>query len=143
MAAIDSELIDHDKVGNARHGVVAPLRSFLGCKSSEQTSKDHDDISNNGNENVGSAQAAEKRQIQQQEWGGDAPIDVTGPVDFTMNDVVGVGQMLLSVLDLDLVHGDTVTNSHGVVGDHGKGCNESRQDVEHAFLLVGVSFKSS
>lgn len=135
MTAIDSELIDNNEVGSAGHGVVAPFGSFLGSESCKETSKNHDDISNDGDEDVGAAQAAEKAKIQKQEWGGDTPVDVTGPIDFTVDNVVGVWEVLLGVLDLNLIHGDTITDGHGVVGDHGKGGDESRQNVEHAFLL--------
>ena len=135
MTTIDSELVDNNEVGNACHGIVTPFRSFLRSKGCEETSENHDDISNDGNENVGTAQAAEKRKIQKQEWGGDTPVNVTGPVNFTVDNVVGVWKVLLRVLDLNLIHRDTVADGHGIIGDHGKGGDESSQDMEHAFLL--------
>ena len=130
VTAVDGELVNNYEVGDAGHCVVSPLWSFLLVESSEETGKDHDDVSDNGNEDVSTAQAAEEAKIQEQKWGGHTPVDVTGPVDLTLNDIVGVGEMLLGVLDLDLIDGDTITNSHGEVRDHGKGGDESRQDME-------------
>ncbi len=140
--AIDSKLINNDEVGNASHGVITPLGSSLGSKGSKETGKDHDDIGDNGNEDVGTAQAAKEAKVQKQERGGNTPVDVSSPVDFTLNDIVSVGEVLLGVLDLGLVDGDTITHSHGEVRDHGKGGDEGSQDVEQAFLLDCVSFES-
>ena len=42
-------------------------------------------------------------------------------------------------LDHDFVGGNAITGGHGEVGDGGKGGDESCQDVEHAFLLAGIS----
>ncbi len=139
MTAIDSKLVDDNEVGNASHGVVTPLGSSLGSKGSKETGEDHDHISDNGNENVGTAQATKEAKIQKQEWGGNTPVDVSSPVDFTLNDIVSVREVLLGMLDLGLVDGDTITDSHGEVRDHGEGGDEGSQDVEQAFLLDRVS----
>lgn len=39
----------------------------------------------------------------------------------------------------NLLEGDTVTSGHGKVRQEGKGSDEGRQDMEHAFLLHLVS----
>ena len=130
VTAVNSELVNNDEVGNASHGVVTPFGSSLLSEGSEETSEDHNDVSNNGNENVGTAEAAEEAEIQKQKWGGHTPVDVTGPVNLTVNGVECVGEMLLGVLDLNFVDGDAVTNSHGEIGDRGKGGDKGSQDME-------------
>ena len=45
------------------------------------------------------------------------------------------------MMDLDLVLGDAVLDSHGVVGQGREGRDEGREDVEHAFLLDCVSIE--
>lgn len=52
--AVDSKLPDDYEVGQARNGVPAPL---LGCAlvavRGEETSEDHDNVGNNGNQDLG------------------------------------------------------------------------------------------
>lgn len=48
---------------------------------------------------------------------------------------MGVGNVLVAMGDGGLGEADSVTDSHGEVGDCGKGSDESGQDVEEAFLL--------
>ena len=135
LATVDGELIDDNEVGNAGHGIPAPLGRLVNRKGSEETSQDHDDISNDGNENTGTAETGQETEIKKQEWGGETPVDITSPVDLTVNSVIGVGEVLLGVLDEDLVLANTITNSHGIVGESGEGGDESSQDVEETFLL--------
>lgn len=138
LAAIEGELVDDDQVGNASHSVPAPLGRLVDGEGSEETSQDHDNVSNDGDEDAGTVQAGQEAKIEQEEWGGETPVDVAGPVNLTIDDVVGVGEMLLLVLDGDLVLAHTITDSHGIVGEGGEGGDEGSQDVEETFLLGEV-----
>lgn len=141
--AVKGELVDNDQVGNASHGVPSPLGALLDSEGSEETGQDHDDISDNGNENVGTAQSSEQAKVQEQEWGGDAPVDVAGPVDLAVDGLEGVGEMLLAVLESDLILANTIVNGHGEVRDGSEGGDEGSQDVEQAFLLEKVSINGT
>lgn len=99
-------------------------------EGSKETGEDHDDVSNDGNEHAGTAQAGQEAEIEEEEWGGDTPVDIAGPVDLTVDGIVGVGEVLLGVLDQDLVLANTITDCHGIVGESGEGGDESGQDVE-------------
>lgn len=138
MSAIDGELVDDNQVGSARHGVPSPLRAALGGKGSEEAGQDHDNVGNDGNENVSTGQPSEQAEIQEQERGRDAPVDVACPVYLAVDDSV-IGEVLVIMVDLDLILGDTSFNGHGIVRQGSEGGDEGRDDVEHAFLLCGLS----
>ncbi len=140
LTTVDGELVDDDQVGNASHGVPAPLGRLVDGESSEETGEDHDDVRHDGDEDAGTIHAGQEAEVEQQERGGDTPVNIAGPVDLTVDDVVGVWEVLLGVLDGDLVLADTITDSHGIVGDGGEGSDEGSQDVEQSFLLgIGLA----
>jgi len=116
VAATDSELPDDDKVGSTGHGVPAPLlRSALVTESGEKTGEDHDNVGNNGDKNVTTLEASDKSEIKKEKRSGHTPVNVTGPVDLTVNIAVGVWDVLVGLGDSGVVVRDTVT-----------GCLESR-----------------
>ena len=63
--AVEAELVDNNQVGDASHCVPTPFGALLDSKSSEKTGQDHDHISNNGNEDVGTAQSSEQAKVQE------------------------------------------------------------------------------
>ena len=130
-------MIDDSQVGDASNGVPAPLWSLLNGEGSEEAGKDHDNIGNDGNENVGTCKTGQEGEIEEEKGSGDAPIDVAGPVDLAVDDLLDIGDVVLGVVGLgDLVVADAVTDGHGEVGDGGEGGDEGCQDVEEAFLLL-------
>lgn len=140
LTTVDGELIDNDQVGNASHGVPAPLGRLVDLESSEETGEDHDEVSHDGDEDAGTIHAGQEAEVEQQERGGETPVNIAGPVDLTVDDVVGVWEVLLGVLDGDLILADTITDSHSIVGDGGEGGDEGSQDVEQSFLLgIGLA----
>lgn len=138
MSAVDGELVDDNQIGSARHSVPSPLRATLGGKGSKEAGHDHDDISDDSNENVGTGQPSEQAKIQQKEWGRETPVDIACPVDLAIDNRV-IGEVLVVMVDLDLVLGDTSFDGHSVVGQRSEGRDEGRDDVEHAFLLYYLS----
>ena len=137
--AIEGELVDNDQVSNTSHGVPSPFGTLLDGEGSKETGQNHDHISDNGHKDIGTAQPSEQAKVQEQEWGGDAPVDVTGPVDLAVDGLEGVGKMFLGVLNSDFILANTIMYSHGEIGDGGKGSDKGSQDVEQAFLLDEVS----
>ena len=144
---IEAKLVDDDQVGNASNGIPAPFWSFLNRESSEETSQDHDDIGNDGHKDVGTRKTSQEAKIEEQEWGGETPVDIAGPVDFTVGDRLDVRAMGPRDGLNNLILANPITDCHGIIRDHGKGGDESSQDMEHAFCLVprevGVSGISS
>jgi len=132
--AVEGELVDDDEIGNAGHGVVSPSSALLVGQTGEETSQDHDDIGNNGNRKAGTVQASKETEIDEQEWGGDAPVDVTSPVDLTMKGLVGGVSMLVLLLEGDSRVTDALAGGHGEVGDSSESGDEGSQDVEESFL---------
>lgn len=135
--ARDGELIDDDEVGNAGHGVVSPLLTIGATESSEETEEDHQEIGHDGYQNVGAVQTCQEGQIQKEEWGGDGPVDVSGPEDLAEDVLVGVWGVLVCLLDHDVGVRVSVTSGHGEVGQGGEGGDQGGDDVEEAFLLGG------
>ncbi len=126
VTPIEGELVHDDQVCNAGNSIPSPFRSLLNGEGSEETSQDHDNVGNDSHEDVGATKTSEKAEIEEQKWGGKAPVDVAGPVDFAVDGLVDVGEVLLRLGDDDLVVGNAVMDGHGEVGDHSEGGDESR-----------------
>jgi hypothetical protein len=114
-AAVESELVDDNEEGNAGPGVPAPLLAVLVTIGSKETSEDHDDIGNKSHEDVGTTETGKQRKIEQEKRSGDAPVDITSPVDLTVDNLFGVWDVLVALLDHNLVQVDTITGGHGKV----------------------------
>lgn len=135
---------DDEEVSNAGNGVPTPLFSWhriVGGKGSEETSQDHNEIGDDGHGDVGTVETGDEAEIEEEQRGGDAPVDIAGPVDLTLDVVVGGGNtVLVLVLNGDLVVADAVTDSHTEVGDSGSHDDERSNDmIETLGLLMGVS----
>ena len=133
VAAIEAELVDDNQVGNAGNGVPSPLGSLADGEGGKEPGDDHDQVSDDGDQDIGTGQASQDGQIAEQKRGGDGPVDVTSPVDLALDGLVG--GRVAALLDLDGVIADAILNGHGEVGNGSKGGDEGRQDVEEAFLL--------
>lgn len=125
-AAVVDELPDNDEVGNASNGVPAPLLwRALSAKGSKETSENHDDIGEDGNQNAAAVHASEKTQVEEQKRSRQRPVHVTGPVDLAVQVMLGVWYVLVGVTDDHMVVANAGTAGHGEVrasgndGDHG------------------------
>jgi hypothetical protein len=137
--SVISQLVDDNKVSQAAKCIVTPLGSLIASKGSEKTGQNHDKIGHHSNEDVGTAESSKESKIQEKEWGGNTPVDVTSPIDLSVDVLGDVRNVLVDYLDLDVIPGDSVTDSHGEVGDGGEGGDESCKDVEETFLLCWIS----
>lgn len=63
-AAVEGKLVDDDQEGDAGPGVPAPLLAIRFAVGSEETSEHHDDIGNDGNEDIGTAETGKKAKIE-------------------------------------------------------------------------------
>ena len=111
-------------------------------ESSKETGQDHDKVCSDGNKDICTRKSSEEGKVQEQKWGGKRPVDVSCPVDLTVDDFSYDWDFLVMLFDDNLVVGDAVTSGQSEVREEGKGGNEGRQDVEHAFLLQLVSIGS-
>lgn len=139
VAAVVDELPDNNEVGNTGNGVPAPLLGgLLRAERGEETGENHDDVGNNGDQDVGTGKTSEKSKVEEQKRGGDGPVDVTGPVDLAVDVVLGGGDVLVVLLLGGVVVADTVAAGHGEVGESGEGDNEGGQDVVQTLGLERV-----
>jgi len=121
-SATNGELVDNNDVGNASEDEPAPLAALNAlAKSTKETSQDHDDISDNGNQDVGTAEASKEGEIEEKKWGCDAPVDISCPVDLAVDFNVNIGNLLVLLNFRVRRPTDAITTSHGVVGEKGKG----------------------
>ena len=136
---------DNDEVSNTGNGIPAPLLGrFLVTEGGKETGQDHDEISNDSHGDVTAVEAGDEGQVEQEKRSGDAPVDVTCPVDLTEDVGLGVWDVLVLLGQDDLVEGDTVTSGHGEVGDCGCHHNDGGDDMIETFgLRVNVSDESS
>lgn len=131
------ELPDNDEVGNTGNGVPAPLlRCLLATEGGKETSQAHDDISNDGDEDVASAESGKESQVEKEEWSSERPVDITCPVDFAVDVVLGVRDaVVMRLAGDDVVVSDTVAAGHGEVGECCKGGDEGCHNVEETLAL--------
>jgi len=129
-ATVKHQLPNYNKVGDASNGIPAPLLgSTLGTESGEETSQDHDQIGDDGDENAATVHAGQKSQIEEQEWSGDGPVNIAGPEDLAVDVVGGVWDVLVRLAGNDMVPADSVASGHGEVGDGGRDGNQSGDDM--------------
>ena len=98
--SIEAQLVDNDQVRNTGNGIPSPLGTLLNLEGGKQTGKNHDDISNDGDKDVGSCKTGEEAEIEEQEGSGDAPVDIAGPVDLTVDDLLDIWDAFLGVVGM-------------------------------------------
>lgn len=132
-SAVDGQVPDDDQVGNAGNGIPTPLLgSALATESSKKTRKDHYDVCGNSHEDVGAIEASEQAEIEQEQRSGQGPVDVASPEDLAFDGGEGIWGVVMLVTDCDGVDRDTVTGSHGKVGDGGDDGDEGGYDMVQA-----------
>lgn len=142
VAAVEDELPDDDEVGNAGNGVPAPLLGgLLRAERGKEAGEDHDDVGDDGDQDVGTGETSEQRKVEEEQRGGDGPVDVAGPVDLAVDVVLGGRDVLVVLLLLGVVVANAVAAGHGEVGQSGEGDNEGGQDVIQALGLQWVSIE--
>ena len=143
-AAVDGQVPDDKEVGNAGNRVPSPLGGgALGAESSEETGQDHDNVGEDGHGEVSTVHASKETKVKEQQRGRQGPVDVAGPEDLALDVVVRVRDVVVLLTDVDVVNGNTLAGGHGEVRDGGGDGDESRDDMEEALLLWGVSVRRS
>jgi len=99
-AAIDNEVPDDEEVGDAGNGVPAPFLGGVVTICGEEAGQDHDEISEDEQDNVAAAEASQKGEVEEEQWGGQAPVDIASPEDLAVDVLVGVWDSVLVVLSL-------------------------------------------
>lgn len=137
--AVENKVPDNKDVSNAGNRVPAPLLGgTLGAVGGEETSQDHDEVSDNGHEDVGTRHAGQETEVEQQERRGDGPINVASVVDLAVDRLVRVGDMVVLGADDDLVERDAVASGHGEVGESSRERDDGRDDVIQTLVLMSL-----
>ena len=136
--AVDTKVPDDNEVGKAGNGVPSPLGGCaLRAESSEETSENHDQVSNDGNGEVSAVHASQETKVEKQKRSGDSPVNVAGPEDLAVDLGEGVGNVVVLLTDDDLVEAHTVASGHGEVRDRSSDGDQSCDNIEEALLLRG------
>lgn len=139
LPSIEGELIDDDQISNASPCIPAPCLCLVMAEGSKETRQDHDDIGSNGNQNIGTTKTGQESQIQQEKRGCDGPVNISCPVDFTVDHLVCVWHLLVRLSHGIFGIAESASSRHGEVGQKGEGGDEGSQDMEQPFLLQLVS----
>lgn len=138
--SVQGKVPNDEQEGNAGNGIPAPLLgSVLLAESSEQTSEDHDQVSDDGHKDVAAGHASQETEIEQQKGCGNSPVNIAGPEDLAVHCGECIRNMVVLVADLDRVYRDTVTGSHGEVRDGRGDGNDGGNGVVEALRLDAVS----
>jgi hypothetical protein len=138
--SIDSEMPDDDQESDARNGVPSPLLGgTLASESSKEAGQDHDDISDDGHQNVGAIEAREQAKVEQKKRSRHSPVHVTGPEDLAFNHGEGVRDVVVLMTDLGGVNRDSVAGCHGEVGDGSRDGDDRGDDMVESTCLENVS----
>ena len=87
---------DDDQVGNASNRIPSPfLRSALTTKGGKETSENHDQVGNDGHDGASTINTSEQAQVEQKQRCRDAPVNITSPINLTIDVLVGVGHVLV------------------------------------------------
>ena len=128
---------DDDQISNTGNRVPAPLlRCALTAKGSKEASKNHDHVSHDGHDSAGTIDTGKQTQVEQKQRRGQAPINITGPVDLTINILVGVRHMLVRLAFDDVVMGDTHAGGHGKVGQSSSDSDHGGDEVIETLGLI-------
>jgi hypothetical protein len=100
--ARDDKLVNDDEISNASNGIPSPLLTIVLAKSSKETSKDHDDICNDGNKDASTVHTSQESQVEEEKWCSQAPVDVSGPEYLTEDVFNGIRNVLVYLLDNDM-----------------------------------------
>ena len=115
-SSVQGKVPDNEDIGNAANGVPAPLLgSTLLAKGSKETGQDHDEIGNDGHEDVSTRHASQQTKIKDQERCSQAPVNVTSPEDLAVNLLEGIRNVIMLLANGDLLDGDTVSGGHSKV----------------------------
>lgn len=96
VGAVQGDVPDDEDVGNASDGIPAPLLScLLVAVGRKETGQNHDQVSDDSHDGVGTVNAGQETKVGQQERGGNGPVDVPGEVDLTTDVVVSVGNLVV------------------------------------------------
>lgn len=84
---VPANLIDNCNVCNACNGVPSPFLALVMAVGSKAASNDHNEICNNCNKDVGSVQTCQKRKVEEEKWSSESPVNITCPIDFSIDNM--------------------------------------------------------
>jgi len=96
----------------------------------QKTRGQHDPVRQNSRGQMSTRKTTDKGEINQKERSRYGPVHVTQPENIAEEFVVGIGNMLVVVVNWRPGDIDTLATRKCQVGDEGNSCDERRQNVE-------------
>lgn len=78
---------------------------------------------------------SQEAEVEEQERCCQAPVDITGPVDFTVDMLKGIRNMVMLMANLDVVDRNTGASSHSKVRKSCSDGDDGGDDMVEAFSL--------
>lgn len=139
---VDCQMPNNNEVGEAGEDKHAPLLS--GSRVSEsgrEAGHEHEDVGNDGHQEVCSVETAEHAKCKQEKWCCQDPVDKVGPEDLTGDGLVArdiAGKVLVLVVNRGVLESRALSSRHCEVGDGGDEHRECNEDMVQAFGLTSL-----
>lgn len=131
-------MVQHDQVAHTADGQPHPALWGITGERAQQARAQHDKVGGNGGNQVGAGQTGHEGKVDQDERGGNSPVEVTQPQDLAVNILGGVGDVFVVVGDVGMIISDTLAGGKSKIGDEGEGGDEGCSGMEDtASLVVG------
>lgn len=119
---LKSHEVNQGQISDAADGEPDPTAGAGAGKRAEQPGPQHHPLGEDGVKQVGAGQARQQSQARQDQRRGEEPVDVAQPEDLAVEDLVGVGDVLVGLGQGDTLPRDTFSGRQSQVDDEGDGC---------------------
>jgi hypothetical protein len=129
---------DYEDISDAGNCIPTPLLTSIVAIGSKKSRQDHDEICEEEHDDVASIDASQQSEVEEQQWGCQAPVHITSPEYLTSNVEVGIWNPMLVVLGLaGVVGADAGAICHSEVGNCSNDGDEGGDDMVEATRLQG------
>lgn len=125
LAGGHGELPHDEKEGSTAEGIVTPLVAGLD-QSANEASDDHDFVDKHKHEDRRPGHSSSEQQVQQEQRGGDNPINVAS----IENSTIGTGHLGVTAVKLNWNRGHSQVGAHSEIGNAGDHADSSGDIVE-------------
>jgi hypothetical protein len=92
---VETNMVNHSQIGDTRDGQPDPAHTTVACKRAEETRGKHDQVGNDGHQEVCAWEAGDQGEVGEQERCCECPVHVAQPEDLSDVVCVGVWDMLV------------------------------------------------
>lgn len=119
---MEPRMMQHHQVARTNHRQPNPPHLLMAGKTAQQAGGQHDEIRRDSDDQVRAGEAGDEGEVEQDEGGGQGPVDVAQPEDLAVEVVCCVGDVFVVVGYGVVGVGDALAGGEGEVGYEGEGC---------------------